>query len=201
MGSVTDFLDLSALYDDSLSLNKGALRIPGYSMDGWYGRIFRGAGSSTRTSRSATTPRRNCTTCSTRSRRRSRSRINLTYAGLIPTIQKSFLSKDKEAMQPHIRAFVERAVTFTAWPRVRCTSGSTRRPGRRRSRGRTSPKSASMQTKTRPNGSRGLDELSVRCCWPRCGRPSTCSWRSGRATSRSTGRRARCRAARRSASR
>ena len=43
MGSVTDF-DLSALYDDSLSLNEGALIVPGYSMEGWYGRIFRGSG-------------------------------------------------------------------------------------------------------------------------------------------------------------
>ncbi len=72
-GSVTDF-DLSALYDDSLSLNEGALTIPGYSMDGWYGRIYRGCGFfSTRTSRFASTPRMNCTTCFTRSRPRSRS--------------------------------------------------------------------------------------------------------------------------------
>ncbi len=72
MGSVTDF-NLSALYDDRLSLNEGALTIPGYTMDGWYGRIFRGCASSTRTSRSASTPRRRRTTCSTKSRPRSRS--------------------------------------------------------------------------------------------------------------------------------
>jgi excinuclease UvrABC ATPase subunit len=71
-GSVTDF-DLSQLYDDSRSLNEGALTIPGYSMDGWYGRIFRGCASWTRTSRSASSPRESCTTCSTRSRPRSRS--------------------------------------------------------------------------------------------------------------------------------
>ncbi len=71
-GAVNDF-DLSQLYDDSKSLNKGALTIPGYSMDGWYGRIFRAAATSTRTSRSASTPRGSCTTCSTRSRPRSRS--------------------------------------------------------------------------------------------------------------------------------
>ena len=69
-GTVTD-IDLTQLYDDSKSLNEGALTIPGYSMDGWYGRIFSGvAASSTRTSRSASTPRRSCTTCSTRSRPR-----------------------------------------------------------------------------------------------------------------------------------
>ncbi len=42
--------------------------------------------------------------------------INLTYAGLIPQIRKSYLSKDIDALQPHIRAFVDRAVTFTTWP-------------------------------------------------------------------------------------
>ena len=70
-GAVTD-IDLDRLYDSTKSLNEGALRIPGYSMDGWYGRILRGSGSSTRTSRSRSTRRSSCTTCSTASRRRSR---------------------------------------------------------------------------------------------------------------------------------
>ena len=74
-GAVTDF-DLSALYDDSKSLDEGALTIPGYSMDGWYGRIFSGAAASTWTSRSASSTSGSCTTCSTRSRRRSRSRAS-----------------------------------------------------------------------------------------------------------------------------
>jgi len=73
MGSVTDF-DLSQLYDDTKSLNEGALTIPGYSMDGWYGRIFRGCGFFDPDKPIRSTPRRNCTTCSTRSRQRSRSR-------------------------------------------------------------------------------------------------------------------------------
>ena len=73
MGAVTDF-DLTQLYDDSKSLNEGALTIPGYSMDGWYGRIFRGCGYfDPATSRSAGTPSGSSTTCSTGSRPRSRS--------------------------------------------------------------------------------------------------------------------------------
>jgi excinuclease UvrABC ATPase subunit len=115
-GSVTDF-DLSALFDDSKSLNEGALTIPGYSMDGWYGRIFRGCG--------FFDPDKPIKRFNKRERHDLLYKdptkikvdgINLTYQGLIPQIQKSFLSKDPEAMQPHIRAFVERAVTFTTCP-------------------------------------------------------------------------------------
>ena len=73
MGSVTDF-DLSALYDDSKSLNEGALTIPGYSMDGWYGRIFRGCGFFDPDKPIRSSPSGSSTTCSTRSRPRSRSR-------------------------------------------------------------------------------------------------------------------------------
>ena len=74
MGSVSDF-DLTALFDDSKSLAEGALTVPGYSMDGWYGRIFSGAGSIW-TSRSQSSPRRRCTISSIRSQRRSRSRAS-----------------------------------------------------------------------------------------------------------------------------
>src|SRR4051794_22485523 len=115
-GAVTDF-DLSALYDDSLSLNEGALTIPGYSMDGWYGRIFRGCGFF-----DPAKPIRSYTKKELRDllyREPTRIKvdgINLTYEGLIPKIQKSMLAKDVDAMQPHIRAFVERAVTFTTCP-------------------------------------------------------------------------------------
>jgi len=115
-GSVTDF-DLPALYDDSKSLNGGALTIPGYSMDGWYGRIFSGCGFF-----DPDKPIRKFTKTELRDllykepTRIKVEGINLTYEGLIPRIQKSFLSKDVDALQPHIRAFVERAVTFTACP-------------------------------------------------------------------------------------
>ncbi|MEG3636921.1 excinuclease ABC subunit UvrA [Micromonospora palythoicola] len=115
-GRVTD-IDLTALYDDSKSLNEAAITVPGYSMDGWYGRIYRGSGFF-----DPDKPIRKYTKKELHDLLHKEPTkikvdgINLTYAGLIPQIQKSFLSKDVEAMQPHIRAFVERAVTFTTCP-------------------------------------------------------------------------------------
>ena len=115
-GAVTDF-DLSALYDDSKSINEGAITIPGYSMDGWYGRIFRQSG--------FFDPDKPIGKYNKRERHDLLYKeptkikvegINLTYSGLVPSIQKSMLAKDPDAMQPHIRAFVERAVTFTTCP-------------------------------------------------------------------------------------
>src|SRR5690242_11114150 len=116
MGSVTDF-DLSALYDDSLSLNEGALTIPGYSMDGWYGRIFRGCGffNPDKPIRKYTKKELHDLLYKEPTRIKIDG-INLTYEGLIPKIQKSMLAKDVDAMQPHIRAFVERVITFTVCP-------------------------------------------------------------------------------------
>jgi excinuclease UvrABC ATPase subunit len=116
IGSVTDF-DLSQLYDDGKSLNEGALTIPGYSMDGWFGRIFRGCGFF-----DPDKPIRKFTKVELGDllyKEPTKIRVdgvNLTYEGLIPKIQKSMLAKDREAMQPHIRAFVDRAVTFTSCP-------------------------------------------------------------------------------------
>nr|WP_218825681.1 excinuclease ABC subunit UvrA [Streptosporangium subroseum] len=115
-GSVTDF-DLSAFYDDSKSLNEGALTIPGFSTEGWYGRIFNGCGFL-----DADKPIRKFTKKELHDllykepTKIKVDGINLTYEGLIPRVQKSFLAKDVDAMQPHIRAFVERAVTFTTCP-------------------------------------------------------------------------------------
>ncbi|HEY0618311.1 MAG TPA: excinuclease ABC subunit UvrA, partial [Kribbella sp.] len=116
MGSVTDF-DLSAMYDDSLSLNEGALTIPGYSMDGWFGRIYRGSGffDPDKPIRKYTKKELHDLLYKEPTKIKVEG-INLTYEGLIPKIQKSFLSKDVDAMQPHIRAFVERAVTFQTCP-------------------------------------------------------------------------------------
>jgi excinuclease UvrABC ATPase subunit len=116
MGSVTDF-DLSALYDDSLSLNENALTIPGYSMDGWYGRIFRGCGFFDPDKPIRKYTKRELHDLLYKEPTKIKvDGINLTYQGLIPQIQKSFLSKDVDALQPHIRAFVDRAVTFTTCP-------------------------------------------------------------------------------------
>ena len=115
-GSVTDFA-LAALYDDSKSLNQGALTIPGYSMDGWYGRIFRGCGFFDPDKPIGKYSKKELADLLYKESTKIKVEgINLTYAGLIPTIQKSFLSKDVDAMQPHIRAFVERAITFTTCP-------------------------------------------------------------------------------------
>jgi excinuclease ABC A subunit len=116
MGSVTDF-DLSQLYDDKKSLNDGALTIPGYSMDGWYGRIFRGCGFFDPDKPIRKFGKKELHDLLHKEPTKIKVEgINLTYSGLIPAIQKSFLSKDVDAMQPHIRAFVERAVTFSTCP-------------------------------------------------------------------------------------
>jgi excinuclease UvrABC ATPase subunit len=115
-GSVSDF-DLTALYDESKSLNEGALTIPGYSMEGWYGRIFRGCGffDPDKPIKKYNKRERNDLLYKEATKIKVDG-INLTYAGLIPSIQRSMLSKDVDAMQPHIRAFVERAVVFTSCP-------------------------------------------------------------------------------------
>jgi len=115
-GSVTDF-DLSALYDDSKSLNEGALTIPGYSVDGWYGRIFAGCGFFDPDKPIRRYTKKELHDLLHKEPTRIKvDNINLTFEGLIPRMQKSFLSKDVDALQPHVRAFVERAVTFTACP-------------------------------------------------------------------------------------
>ncbi|MCE3244460.1 MAG: transporter related protein, partial [Arthrobacter sp.] len=115
MGSVSDF-DLTALYDDSKSLSEGALTVPGYSMDGWYGRIFSGAGFNMDKPIAKFTKKEMHDLLYKEPTKIKVEGINLTYEGIIPKIQKSMLSKDVDAMQPHIRAFVERAITFQACP-------------------------------------------------------------------------------------
>ncbi|GAA3716738.1 excinuclease ABC subunit UvrA [Microlunatus aurantiacus] len=115
-GSVTD-IDLTALYDENLSLNEGALTIPGYSMEGWYGRIFRGSGFFDPDKPIRRYTKRELQDLLHKEPTKIKvDGINLTYAGIIPSIRKSFLAKDVDAMQPHIRAFVERAVTFATCP-------------------------------------------------------------------------------------
>ncbi len=115
-GSVSD-MDLSALYDDSKSINEGAITVPGYSMDGWYGRIFNGCGffDPDKPIRKFTKKELDALLHKEPTKIKVDG-INLTYEGLIPKIQKSMLSKDIDAMQSHIRAFVERAVTFATCP-------------------------------------------------------------------------------------
>ncbi|MEV5492119.1 excinuclease ABC subunit UvrA [Streptomyces bobili] len=115
-GTVSD-IDLTQLYDAGKSLNEDALTIPGYSMDGWYGRIFRGCGFF-----DPDKPIREYTKTELHDLLHKEPTkikvegVNLTYEGLIPKIQKSMLAKDVDALQPHVRAFVERAMTFAVCP-------------------------------------------------------------------------------------
>jgi excinuclease UvrABC ATPase subunit len=160
MGSVTDF-DLSALYDDSQSLNDGALTIPGYSMDGWYGRIFRGCGFFDPDKPIRKFTKRELHDLLYKEPTKIKvDGVNLTYSGLIPQIQKSFLSKDVDAMQPHIRAFVERAVTFTTCPEC---DGTRLSKEARSSKidGKSIADVCSMQISDLADWVRGLDEPSV----------------------------------------
>ncbi|WP_309647552.1 excinuclease ABC subunit UvrA [Nocardioides sp.] len=115
MGNVSD-IDLTALYDETKSLSDGALTIPGYSMDGWYGRLFEGVGLPMDKPIASFTKKQLDTMLYAEPTKIKVEGINLTFDGIIPKIQKTMLSKDPEAMQPHVRRFVERAVTFQTCP-------------------------------------------------------------------------------------
>ncbi|GAA4572317.1 ATP-binding cassette domain-containing protein [Planotetraspora kaengkrachanensis] len=160
MGRVSD-IDLSQLYDENLSLNEGALTIPGYSMDGWYGRIFRGSGFFDPDKPIREFDKKELQALLHKEPTKIKVEgINITYEGLIPKLQKSMLSKDKEAMQPHIRAFVERAVTFNTCP----DCGGTRLSEVARSSrigGINIADACAMQISELAEWVRGLDEPSV----------------------------------------
>jgi len=131
MGRVSDF-DLNELYDDSLSLSQGALRVPGYSMDGWYGRIFGGSGFFDMDKPIAKYSKRELHDLLYKEPTKIKAEgINLTYEGLIPKIEKTMLAKDREAMQPHVRAFVDRVITFSTCPDC---EGTRLGPGARNSK-------------------------------------------------------------------
>ncbi|MBI4943499.1 MAG: excinuclease ABC subunit UvrA [Actinobacteria bacterium] len=159
-GSVNDF-DLTALYDDTKSLNEGALTIPGYSMEGWYGRIYRGCGYFDPDKPIRKYTKKELDDLLYREPTKIKVEgINLTYSGLVPAIQKSFLSKDVDAMQPHIRAFVERAITFTTCPDC---SGTRLNETARSSRiaGTNIAEACAMQISDLADWVAGLDEPSV----------------------------------------
>lgn len=160
MGNVSDF-DLTQLYDDSKSLAEGALTIPGYSMEGWYGRIFMGSGFLDPEKPIRKYTKRELNDLLYKEPVRIKvDGINVTYEGLIPKIQKSFLSKDREAMQPHIRAFVDRAITFSACP----DCGGTRLSEAARSSkidGVSIADACAMQISDLAEWVRGLDDRSV----------------------------------------
>ena len=116
MGQVND-IDLTQLYDDTRSLNQGAITVPGFSMDGWYGRIFAGSGFLDPDKPIRKYTKKELSDFLYKEPTRIKvNGVNLTYEGLVARIQKSMLSKDVDSLQPHIRAFVERAVTFTTCP-------------------------------------------------------------------------------------
>jgi excinuclease UvrABC ATPase subunit len=159
-GRVSD-IDLTQLFDDSKSLAGGALTIPGYTPGGWNSRLYSASGFV-----DPDKPIRDYTKKELHDFlhhepvRMKIAGINMTYEGLIPRIQKSFLAKDKEAMQPHIRAFVDRAVTFTVCP---VCDGTRLSEAARASRiGAISIADAcAMQITDLAEWVRGLDEPSV----------------------------------------
>ncbi|NUR69542.1 MAG: excinuclease ABC subunit UvrA [Hamadaea sp.] len=160
MGSVSDF-DLTALFDETKSLNEGALTIPGYSMDGWYGRIYRGCGFFDPDKPIKKFTKKELDDLLHKEPTKIKVEgINLTYEGLIPKIQKSFLSKDVDALQPHIRAFVERAVTFTICPE--CEGTRLAAPARSsKIKGINIADACAMQISDLSEWVRGLGEPSV----------------------------------------
>ena len=160
MGSVND-IDLSELYDDTKSLAEGAITVPGYIAGGWNYRLY--------TSSGFVDPNKPIRDYTERERhdflyrdpvRMKIEGINMTYEGLVLRIQSSYLSKDVEAMQPHIRAFVERAVTFTTCPEC----GGTRLNEAARSskiNGISIADACAMQISDLAEWVRGLDDPSV----------------------------------------
>ena len=114
MGTVND-IDLTQLFDETKALAEGAITVPGYSADGWFGRIF-GAVVPVDVPVASFTAKQRQEFLYGEPRKIKVEGINLTYEGLVPKISKSILSKDVDALQPHVRAFVERAVTFSTCP-------------------------------------------------------------------------------------
>ncbi|MFC8502575.1 ATP-binding cassette domain-containing protein [Pedococcus sp. NPDC057267] len=159
MGSVSDF-DLTAIYDPERSLADGALLVPGYSMDGWYGRIFAGAGLPMDKPIGKYTDKQLHKLLYGQPEKIRVEGVNLTYEGVLTKVQKSMLSKDVEAMQPHVRRFVERAVTFTTCP----DCDGTRLSAEARSakiRGRNIAELCSMQITDLADWLRDLHEPTV----------------------------------------
>ncbi|MDL2078447.1 excinuclease ABC subunit UvrA [Streptomyces sp. GXMU-J15] len=160
-GKVTD-IDLTQLYDDSKSISEGAFTIPGWKSDNvWTVGIYAQSGllDPDKPIRRYTKKEMHAFLYGEPMKVKVNG-VNLTYEGLIPKIQKSFLSKDKEAMQPHIRAFVERAVTFTTCPEC---DGSRLSEGARNSRikGVSIADACAMEIRDLAEWVRGLKEPSV----------------------------------------
>src|SRR5690349_4781045 len=159
IGSVTD-IDLNELYDPTKSLSEGAIKVPGYTADGWATRIFVAAGLDPDKKIADYTDAELDRFLRQEPTKVKVEGINLTFEGLVPKVQKTMLSKDREAMQPHIRAFADRAVTFMPCP----DCGGTRlNEGARSSRigGINIADACSMQISDLADWVRALDEPSV----------------------------------------
>jgi excinuclease UvrABC ATPase subunit len=159
MGSVSD-IDLTQLYDETKSLSEGAITVPGYTADGWATRIFSAAGlDPDKPVRDYSEAERDLFLRQEPIKVKVEG-INLTYEGLVLKVQKSFLSKDVDALQPHIRAFVERAATFSSCPEC----GGTRLSEAARSskiKGISIADACAMQISDLADWVRDLDEPSV----------------------------------------
>ncbi|WP_405741565.1 excinuclease ABC subunit UvrA [Streptomyces sp. NBC_00028] len=159
-GTVTD-IDLAQLFDDSKSLNEDPFTIPTYTGDGWVVRVIRESGffDADKPIRKYTKKERHDFLYREPVKVKING-VNLTYEGLIPKLQKSMLSKDPEAMQPHIRAFVERAVTFARCPDC---DGTRLTEGARSSKieGISIADACAMEIRDLADWARGLKEPSV----------------------------------------
>jgi excinuclease UvrABC ATPase subunit len=159
-GTVSD-IDLSQLFDASKSLAEGAITVPGYVAGGWNYRLYASSGfvEPDKPIRDYTEQERHDFLFREPVRMKIEG-INMTYEGLVPRIKGSFLSKDQESLQPHIRAFVDRAVTFTACPEC---GGSRLGEAARSSRigGINIADACAMQISDLATWVRGLDEPSV----------------------------------------
>ena len=159
-GTVTD-IDLSQLFDDSKSLNEGAITVPGYKGGGWNSRLYIESGFVDPDKPIRKYAKKELHDFLYHEPTRMKiAGINMTYEGLIPRIQKSMLSKDKEAMQPHVREFVDRAVTFTVCPEC----GGTRLTEAARSskiKGINIADACAMQISDLAEWVRALDESSL----------------------------------------
>ncbi|MGD8169979.1 ATP-binding cassette domain-containing protein [Herbiconiux sp. P16] len=121
LGEVND-IDIDQLVDRTKSLNEGAITVPGYKAEGWYVRIYADSEFLDGDKVLADyTDEEWADFLYKEPVKVSVQNMNLTYEGLVPKVQKSLLSKDRDSVQPHIRAFIDRAVTFTQCPECRGT--------------------------------------------------------------------------------
>lgn len=200
LGEVSD-VDLDELYDKTKSLQDGAIQVPGYNPDGWMVKGFTESGFVDPAKPIQDYSEQELADFLYKEPTKVKiAGINMTYEGLVPKITKSMLQKDRDSLQPHIRAFVDRAVKFLPCP----DCGGTRlNEGARSSKinGISIADAAAMQITDLAGWLDTVTDPSVAPSWWACVRPSPHSSTSASATCRSTGRRERCRGARLSAPR